>query len=62
MAIPSDNLKTNYLQMKRTCHGNKIYGGGTKGHVNIIREANFHGMEFHKYTPKFQYFNNNIYL
>ena len=48
--------------MKRTCHGNKIYGGGTKGHVNIIREANSHGMEFHKYTPKFQYFNNNIYL
>ncbi len=48
--------------MKRTCHGNKIYGGGTKGHVNVIREANFQDMAFHKYTPKIQYFNNNIYL
>jgi hypothetical protein len=45
----------NLYGMKRTCHGNKIYGGGTKGHVNIIREANSYGMEFHKYIPKFQY-------
>jgi hypothetical protein len=25
--------------MKRTCHGNNIQGGGTKGHVNLVEKA-----------------------
>ncbi len=48
--------------MKRTCHGNNIQGGGTKGHVNLVEKAIFYGMKFHMYTFEFQYINNNIYV
>ncbi len=27
--------------MKRTCHGNNIQGGGTKGRVNLVEKAIF---------------------
>jgi hypothetical protein len=27
--------------MKRTCPGNNIQGGGTKGHVNLVEKAIF---------------------
>ncbi len=27
--------------MKRTCHGNNIQGGGTKGYVNLVEKAIF---------------------
>jgi len=27
--------------MKRTCHGNNIKGGGTKGQVNLVEKAIF---------------------
>jgi hypothetical protein len=64
--IPQDKQsgtkKTNYKQMKRTCHGNNIQGGGTKGHVNLVEKAIFYGMEFHMYAFKFQQINNNIYV
>jgi len=48
--------------MKRTCHGNNIQSGGTKGHVNLVEKAIFYGMEFHMYTFKFQQINKNIYV
>lgn len=48
--------------MKRTCHGNNILGGGTKGHVNFVVEAIFYGMEFHMYAFNIQQINNNIYV
>ncbi len=27
--------------MKRTCHGNNIQGGGTKGRINLVEKAIF---------------------
>ncbi len=47
--------------MKRTCHGNNIQGGGTKGHVNLVEKTIFlwHGvplcthLNFNKLTTIF---------
>jgi hypothetical protein len=49
-------------QMRRTCHGNHIQGGGTKGHINLLEKAIFYSMEFDMYAFKFQQINRNIYV
>jgi hypothetical protein len=48
--------------MRRTCHGNHIQGGGTKGHINLLEKAIFYSMEFDMYAFKFQQINRNIYV
>ncbi len=48
--------------MKRSCHGNNFQRGCKKGHVYLVENAIFYGMEFHTYAFNIQQINNNIYV